>query len=180
MQNVDLALALSIAIALAVIFGVSGALKLRDLELFAGSIANYRLLPAWLEAPFAYLIPLAECACSAAILFSATRVPAAASLAILLCLFTGAIAINLARGRVNIDCGCFGPALRQNLSGWLLLRNFVLFAMVALVALPASVRTLEWLDGFTIALGAATLVILYASANYTLGNMPGTRALEML
>src|SRR6202011_4990388 len=94
-----------------------------------------------------------------------TRAIAAASLLALLTIFSGAIAINLARGRTNIDCGCFGPALRQELSGWLLLRNIFLAIVAAAVMLPENGRAIEALDVATMVLGATTLVILYASAN---------------
>ena len=38
---------------------------------------------------------------------------AAAAAALLLALYAGAIGVNLARGRRDIDCGCGGPASRQ-------------------------------------------------------------------
>jgi hypothetical protein len=96
----------------------------------------------------------------------------------LLVLFTGAIGINLMRGRTDIDCGCFGPALRQQLSGWLLLRNLFLMILATTLLLPENGRQIEPLDLATIVLGAATMVILYASANVAIGNAPRTRALE--
>jgi len=110
---------------------------------------------------------------------SKVRDAAALGLLILLLLFTGAIGINLMRGRVNIDCGCFGPLLRQELSGWLLLRNLFLMILAAVILLPENGRVIEPLDLPTIVLGAATMVILYASANFAIGNAPKTCALEM-
>jgi Methylamine utilisation protein MauE len=180
MNHIDPAIGGLLAIALAAIFGVSSALKLRDVELFAASVANYRLLPGWFERPFAYSLPIVEGIAAAGLLFSATRTVAASALTVLLCIFTGAIAINLMRGRTNIDCGCFGPALRQELSGWLLLRNLFLMALAATAAMPAGTRPIQWLDAVTIGLGAAILAVLYMSANYAIGNLPATRALKML
>ena len=168
------------AFALALIFGASGVMKLRDLEMFEGSLANYQLAPTWIERPLAYLLPIVECLAAAGLLMTSTRTIAASTLLALLTIFTGAIAINLARGRTNIDCGCFGPALRQELSGWLLLRNLFLMILAAAVIVPASDRAIESLDVATIVLGALTLVILYASANFAIGNAPRTRALEMM
>ena len=168
------------AIALALIFGASGAIKLRDVEMFEGSLANYRLAPIWMEKPLAYVFPLLECAGALGLLVHSQRTTAATLLLALLIAFTGAIAINLARGRRNIDCGCFGPALRQELSGWLLLRNGFLMFVAAVVAIPAKPRVLESLDLATIAFGAASLVILYASANLAIANAPGTRALQAM
>ena len=168
------------AFALALIFGASATMKLRDLEMFEGSLANYQLAPLWLEKPLAFLIPILECAAAVALLITSTRAIAAMTLLALLTVFTAAIAINLARGRTNIDCGCFGPALRQELSGWLLLRNLFLMIMAAMVVLPPNGRAIETLDEVTIVLGAMTLVLLYASANFAIGNAPKTRALEMM
>jgi uncharacterized membrane protein YphA (DoxX/SURF4 family) len=180
MHAIDPAFVNLLALALGAIFVTSGVMKLGDLELFESAVANYRLLPRLLEKPFAWTLPLVECACAAGMLFAATRAAAASMLILLLAMFAGAIAINLARGRRDIDCGCFGPALRQGLSGWLLARNFVLMMFAAIAALPVSARPILWLDVVTIGMGATTLIILYASANVVLGNAPRTRALEML
>jgi hypothetical protein len=180
MPSIDPAIGDLLAIALALIFGASGALKLRDPALFAGAVANYRLLPARLESPVARALPLAECACAAGLIFAATRIAAAIGLVLLLGLFTGAIAINLRRGRADIDCGCFGPALRQPLSRRLVARNAALAIVALALTLPAGARDLQGLDRITIGLGATTLAILYVSANYAIGNLPRTRELELL
>jgi methylamine utilization protein MauE len=180
MEGIDPAIGYLLSIALALIFGASAILKLSDLELFAGSVANYQLLPRWMEKPFAYALAMVECAAAAGVLFAVSRAAAAETLALLLVLFSAAIAINLIRGRADFDCGCFGPALRQQLSGWLLVRNLFLMMMASMAVLPIGVRSIEWLDAVTIGVGAGTLVTLYAGANYALGNIPATRALRML
>jgi len=180
MMAIDPAIRGLCALSLALIFGASGAMKLRDLELFEGSLADYQLAPTWMEKPLAYFLPTLECIAAVGLLPASTRTIAAAALAALLMVFTGAIAINLVRGRTSIDCGCFGPALRQQLSGWLLLRNLALMTIVAVVILPPTERAIESLDLLTIVMGAMTLVILYASANFAIGNAPKIRALEML
>jgi hypothetical protein len=168
------------AIALAMIFGASGAMKLRDVEMFEGSLANYRLVPTWVERPLAYIFPLLECAGAIGVLMHSTRALASAVVLALLITFTGAIAINLVRGRRNIDCGCFGPALRQELSGWLLARNVFLMFVATGALLPQTARALAPLDVVTIVLGAMVLVTLYASANVALANAPKLRALEAM
>ncbi len=176
----DPAIQYLIAIALAAIFAGSAAAKLVDLDLFEGAIANYRLVPGRLEKPVAWTLPLCELASGAGLVFAATRDAAAAALIILLCVFSGAIALNLMRGRRDIDCGCFGPALRQELGASLIARNLVLIAAAVLLELPAAPRALESVDFVTIGFGAVTLLTLYLSANYAIANAPRTRALEML
>src|SRR5437899_8339822 len=115
MNGVDPTFSGLIAFAIASIFAASAAMKLRDLELFESSVANYRLITRWMEKPLAYSIPAAEVSCAAGLIFMRTREAAAMALLLMLAIFTGAIVINLVRGRTNIDCGCFGPALRQQL-----------------------------------------------------------------
>ncbi len=176
----DPAIQYLLAIALAAIFAGSAAAKFVDLDLFEGAVANYRLVPGWLERPVAWAVPLCETACAAGLLFAATRPAAAAALMILLGVFSGAIAVNLVRGRRDIDCGCFGPALRQELGGSLVARNFVLIFAAFVLELSAAPRALEPVDFVTIACGAITLIMLYLNANYAIANAPRTRALEML
>ncbi len=180
MTAIDPALRDLIALTLAAIFGASAAMKVADVAMFESSLANYRLLPRAIEPIAACLVPLAEAACATSILFAASRTIAAAGLIALLAAFSGAIAINLARGRSNIDCGCFGPMLRQPLSAWLLVRNLILVALAAALMLPAGARVLAPLDYATMAFGAATLTALYAAANYALSNAPITQMLESM
>ncbi|MHB8380848.1 MAG: MauE/DoxX family redox-associated membrane protein [Candidatus Binataceae bacterium] len=169
-----------LALALAAIFAGSAAAKFADLDQFEGAVANYRLAPGWLEQPVAWMAPICESACAAGLLFAATRTAAAAATVALLAVFTGAITANLARGRREIDCGCFGSALRQELGGWLVARNLGLMITAGALMLSPAPRALEPIDFVTIACGALTLIMLYLSANYAIANAPRTRALEML
>jgi uncharacterized membrane protein len=168
------------AFAAAAIFAASGALKFYDLEAFRGAVTNYRLIPEWLATPFAWVAPVVECAAALGLLLTPIRASAALVLIAMLGVFTGAIAINLARGRTDIDCGCFGPALRQRLSWWLLLRNGALFALLAIALMPAATRPMAFLDFATVGMAAATVVVLYTAANYLIANAPGLRALGAL
>ena len=175
---IDPAAAELVSIFLALVFGASGAMKLWDLEVFHGSVANYALLPRSLEQPFAYTLPILELASACALPLANTRPYGALLVLALLLVFTAAVAINIARGRTGIDCGCFGPALRQELNGWLIVRNLLLAGCAALLLIPASARALTWLDAVTIAAGAAALAIMYASMNVAIGNAPKLRALR--
>jgi uncharacterized membrane protein len=178
MQTVDPAAAWTISIALALVFGASAGLKLADLEEFRAAVANYRIVPEGLAMPLSALIPVAEAAGAVGILIPPTHRAAAAILLLLLIVFTAAIVINLMRGRLNVDCGCFGPALRQPLSWWLPARNVLLMALAAIAIMPAGGRAMTPLDVATILFGAATIVVLYLAANYLLANLPRLRALE--
>lgn len=174
----DPALTWTLAVALSALFAASAAMKFADLSQFAGALENYRILPGMLTAPAAWTIPMLEALAALGLLFRATRAGAGLLTAALLAIFTAAIAINLARGRREIDCGCFGPALRQPLSGWLLARNGILLVAAMALAAPTQVRPLGLVDFVTIVSGAVTLTMLYASMNYLLANAPWIRELE--
>jgi hypothetical protein len=168
----------TLAVALSALFMASAAMKFADISQFAAALENYRILPMVLVAPSALVIPALELLAALGLLVPGTRADASLLTAALLAIFTAAIAINLARGRREIDCGCFGPALRQTLSGWLIARNAVLLVAVAALVAPAQVRPLGLADFVTIGFGAATLMVLYASMNYLLANAPWIRELE--
>ena len=179
MPGVDPAIRWLIAVSLAAVFVSSAIAKLRDLTAFRDAAENYRIVPRWIAAAMTGIVPPAEIAGAAGILLAPTRAVSALLLIALLGLFTAAIGVNLARGRRDIDCGCFGPALRQGLSGWLLVRNGILVAFAVALLLPAGGRRIGAFDVITILFGAAALVMLYAAANYLLAEASALRAVEM-
>jgi uncharacterized membrane protein YphA (DoxX/SURF4 family) len=178
MPEIDPVVGWAAAGAAAAVFLASGVLKFYDLESFRSAVANYRILPQWLATPFAWSVPAIESGAAAGLLIGTLRPWPALALLGLLSAFTLAIVINLARGRTDIDCGCFGPALRQQLSWWLLMRNGSLFALLAVALMPPGGRTLNPFDDVTVGFAAATVVVLYAAANFLIANAPGLRALR--
>lgn len=161
---------------LAAVFAVALSHKLASLTAFEAVLEDYRLLPSK-AVPLAARAVVALEAAVVAGLATGFRLPWAATLAVLLlATYGGAIALNLARGRYDIDCGCFGPAAggrnRQHLSGWLLLRNGVLGGLALLLFLPAGSRELGGLDLAGIAAAAATGFLLYAAADQLMANAP--------
>ncbi len=161
---------LVLRIVLAPLFLVAAWHKLGDLRAFAATLADYRLLPAWATWPGAAAVVAGELGVAAALV--AGRPAGFAGAALLLLVYAGAVAINLARGRRHIDCGCTGPAARRPVSGWLVGRN-ALVAGVALVGLaPVTPRGLVWLDGFTAVAAAATLAACWMAADRLLGPTP--------
>ncbi len=177
MPSVDPVINNLLAFSLALLFAFSAAMKFYDLAEFRSALAGYRIVSSFLELPIALAVPIAELGCASLLLITASRVRGAAALMALLCVFSGAIAINLARGRTHIDCGCFGPAGGHRLSGWMLVRNAVIFAAAAVLLLPVSARAILWPDSITIALGVAALMGLNLSASYAIANLPRTREL---
>jgi hypothetical protein len=178
MLAVDPAASWTISVALAAVFGASAAIKFADLDEFRAAVENYRIVPERLAA-LAALVPLAETAGAVGILIPRTHRAAAILLLALLAVFSAAIVVNLIRGRLHVDCGCFGAALRQPLSWWLPARNAALMALAAIAIMPATSRPATALDLATIVFGAATIAVLYLALNYLLANAPRLRALEI-
>jgi hypothetical protein len=143
--------------------------KLREPELFRDAVENYRLVPDAAAAVLARLLPLLEGVAGAALLPAATR-PWGAALAIaLLALVTGAVLLNVLRGRTRIDCGCGGDQ-HLPLGAGLVGRNVVLLAVAVLAFLPSTARPAVWLDAFATAACVLGLLALHAATNALLRN----------
>jgi hypothetical protein len=106
------------------------------------------------------------------LLLPAMRALAAATLVGLLVLFAAAMAINLARGRSNIDCGCFIGAQKQRISWALVVRNLMLAGFGLMLLVEGTGRPLAALDWVTITAAAASLLLLYEAVGRLFGLAP--------
>jgi len=153
-----------LALALAALWAASGVHKLRDPAGFTGALAAYALLPQRAIDIVARALPLIEITVAIGLLLRVSREAAALASTILLGLYALAIAINLRRGRRELDCGCLGFGRRSTISMTLLWRNGALMlASLAAGLLPRSGRALDWIDVFTVAVGVAAAALLYAA-----------------
>lgn len=166
----DLAVHLTVRILLAAMFAAAARHKAEDFPTFAATLRAYRCLPAVAVPAVAALLVAAEATAAFALL--AWPVAGAAATIALLTLYSAAIALNLARGRRDIDCGCRGPGHRQALSEWLLARNAALVAAAALLLRPAQPRPLTAIDAFTIGGAVSALALLWVAANQLLERTP--------
>jgi hypothetical protein len=132
------------ALTLALVFGVAAAGKFASWAELEGVVLNYRIAPRWMAPLIARALPPVEALVALGLLVPETRVPSAWVCLTMLVVFAAAMAVNIARGRTDIDCGCFRSSLRQNLSWWLVLRNAIIllelssqleFAVIGLVLL---------------------------------------------
>ncbi len=151
---------------LVVMFFAAGVSKLRALDTFEGVVHNFRLLPNALVRPVACVLPVIELAVALALLLPATRIYGAWAAAGLLALFTVAVAINLIRGRREIDCGCFSSELKQKLNWWIVVRNVALAGLALWLAgyagVTAPMNLVAWaLGGIT----AAIAIMLYIAGS---------------
>jgi uncharacterized membrane protein YphA (DoxX/SURF4 family) len=166
----DPVLQFALQAAAALLFLGSAAHKLRDPSAFRSALEAYAVIPKATLAPAAPLLAFAEIAVGFGLLFSATAPAAAIGGAGLLSVYGAAIAVNVARGRDAIDCGCGGPGGKRPLSRALVLRNVVLVGALLLAALPSRVRPTVWIDAVSAVSLCATLALLYAAVDVALAN----------
>ena len=140
--------------------------KLQNADEFHGVVRNFRLLPEAVDGAFAAALPWVELGIAASLILG-VGIPASGAMAgLLLFAFAIAIAINIFRGRTEIDCGCFRQGLRQPLSWVLVLRNTVLGAGAFWLAAQPAWSHGAGLQDFVIAvLAAASVAIIYLCAN---------------
>ena len=154
----------------ALLFAGAALHKLLDPARFGEVFSAYAVVPralAWL----APAVPLLELTVAAALLVRGSRAGAAAAGAALLMTYAAAIAINLARGRHDLTCGCGGPNDRRPIAAWMVWRNLGLALLLGVSVLPWSSRPLEGADALTIGMGTAVIGLLYMSFELLLGRL---------
>lgn len=174
---IDPAISLLAALCGALLFAAAALHKLRAPRDFVAALAEYRILPAAAVPFFALALGLTEALVCLAFLWPASR-PEAAALGVgLLLVYAFAMVVNLARGRRELDCGC--GTSRRTISGWMVARNAVAAAVLALPFLSESDRAITALDYATVAGGLVVCALLYASAELLLPR-PALRNLTAL
>lgn len=168
----DPIIVIACALTIAVILASAATHKLRAPSKFASQVDDYQLLPTALVKPLSRLIPLIELAIALALLIPASRFMAAPMAAALLLGYAAAIAINLWRGRRDIDCGCSGPDQAQPLRPVLLARNSVLAALAVVASISPHAREMGIFDGFVVIAAAAVALLIYSAAESLLANGP--------
>lgn len=153
------------ALLLAAIFAIAAWGKRAAPDEFEGVVANYRLLPRAIVPVFARSLPWTEAVAALLLVVPGSRPLGAALAALLLTAFAGAMAINIRRGRREIDCGCFRSTHRQHLSWPLVARNGVLAAFALALIAPASERVLNWFDWLQVLSAVPALLLIYLAAS---------------
>jgi uncharacterized membrane protein YphA (DoxX/SURF4 family) len=115
-----------------VVFLLSGLAKLPRRAEFAAAVRNYRLVPDRAGEVIGNVLPPVELGAGALLALGLGIRPVAALLALFLLVFSGAVAVNLLRGR-TIDCGCFGPVAQRKITWLTVARNGILIAAAAVV-----------------------------------------------
>jgi len=161
-------------ILLAAVFVVAAVAKVADLEGARGAARDFGV-PSRLAGVLAPGLALAELATAALLVPASTAVGGAAAALALLLLFSGALALSLARGRAP-DCHCFGR-LHSAPAGWGTLARNGALASLASLALAGSVTdpaegAFDWVGRISeveaVALGAGLALAAVVAAFLTL------------
>lgn len=156
---------------LALILVAAAIPKIRNADEFQGVVTNYRLLPSFMVAPFAKLLPWLELGSAIALLVPPVREVAAWVAAGLFMMFAMALAINVGRGRTHIDCGCVRRPTSVSRIGMFHVMRALALAAVSLYTANVSINmssvTIE-----TLLMGvasAAMFAMIYLSADLIVG-----------
>jgi Methylamine utilisation protein MauE len=166
---VDPVFGLLAAAAVALLLGAAGGAKLRNLTRFTAVLEAYDVMPTALAWIVAVVLPFIELTLAVCLLVNITRPSAAVAAACLLFIYGAGIAVNLVRGRRDLDCGCEGFGRRRSIAGWMVARNALMIAVAALAGAPQSARALEVTDVLTIFGGLAAFALVYFAADELLG-----------
>jgi hypothetical protein len=142
------AVCLFIRLLLGFILISTGISKLAYPHRFQQGILEYKLLPSVLESKLSlsrilsFCFPLAELIAGFGLVSGLLLIPATILSLGLLLLFSGAIAINLKRGRQDLSCHCAGALGEHRISWWLFGRNCLcIIGLVVLLVTPADLFT---------------------------------------
>jgi Methylamine utilisation protein MauE len=153
----------------AVIFALAAFHAMREWTAFGGIIEQYRVAPRWVAIVVARILPPLELTTAAALVLPPASHAGAALGLCLMAMFTAAIALNLVRGRVSIDCGC-GGAGGQKLSMGLVLRNLMVMAGLALAWTTPAAGVVDAATMVGVVGASLALIALYFAANQLMTN----------
>jgi methylamine utilization protein MauE len=160
---------LALAAGLVLVFGALQ--KLRDWPAFREAVAAYRLLPDPLVPTAAWVLPATEALAGAALLVDDLRIIGACAAMAVVGIATAAVAINVRRGRTDIDCGCGGLEGRQRLSWGLVARNAVLIAVLGVGIVVPGPR-MNALGAATLVAATLAFVTLFIAVSQLVANRP--------
>lgn len=157
---------LAIAFGFALLLVWAAVSKGRDLARFRAVLADYRLVPAPLLPVATVGIPAVEVAIGAVWLLapwsSSAMMLACYSTALLMAVYAAVVAVNLARGRSWIDCGC---GAGDSVSWPMVARNSLLGAVAVAPLAMAEAAPPGWLD-----LAVSLPLLALAALIYQAGN----------
>lgn len=157
---------------------LAGVPKAKDRARTTRSVRGFELLPSWAAAVVGAVLPWLEIGLGVVLIAGVAHLVAGVVAAALFAVFFLALAVNLVRGRRDLDCGCFafgaGADEVAHISWWHAARaaSFALGAVLGAVAAPVS--PLEHAAGAGIGIFAVAVVGvgLYARSVMSPGRRP--------
>lgn len=162
----------------ALVMLAGGLHKVADIGRFAEVISAYRIIPGCLERPVVVLLIGIELGIGTALIVPRVREQAAWGAACLLGLYFAAIALNILRGRRQLDCGCSFHGRAAGLSGSHLVRNVLLVLLAVVASIAESGRIVGLLDRVQITAAVLCLTLIYLSTDSLLANRADVASLE--
>lgn len=165
----DPTIALTLRAAFALIFAAASTHKLLNAAQFRQTLVSY-LRGFGIEAhgkvnPFLATLIVLEIGVVAACALPAAQAAAGLLAGGMLLLYASAMAVNLIRGNVLLDCGCTWGATRQGVRPALVIRNALLSVIAFALTAPVGSRDLAAIDTASILVATLTVILLYGAAN---------------
>lgn len=168
----DLVFVVVSAVFIGGLFLLAGWQKLNNPRYYAGVIADYKLPGVKGSNFLAVTVGLIELLIGIAVLIPVFRHAGSLSAALMLLIYALAIGLNLLRGRTTIDCGCSGPAARnQQINGWLPARNILLLLIAVGASMEPIAREWVWFDAVVILFALTLVTLVYAGAERLVANI---------
>jgi hypothetical protein len=168
---IDPVIGYTIVLSVAALLSLAAIHRLIKWREFIEALQAYRLLPQTAVRPASLMLSLGELATAFALFVSTGRRYACDAAAAFMLIYAAAIALNLARGRRDLDCGCGFARHRQPIAAWMLLRNAAIAVAALVAALPWTTRPLGTIDVCTIVAAAAAAALFYASIDVFFGQV---------
>jgi Methylamine utilisation protein MauE len=170
----DPTLGLVLMLSLSALLIGAGIHKLRNIAWFDELFLQYRLLPSRTrQLKLQRVLPYLEIAVGASLLVADLRPYAAMAAAVLLLTYASAIAINLRRGRRDLECGCGAYDHARPIAQWMVWRNVGIAMLASVGVVSWSDRPLQLIDCVTIGCGCVVIALLYRSFERLVGDIAG-------
>lgn len=89
--------------------------------------------------------------------------------AVLLASFVGAMVLNVLRGRVELDCGCFGSSHHRKISSQTIFENCVLLLLAIFAVVSSDGGFASGSSPIAVVIGICVAMLIAAAMIYPLG-----------
>lgn len=167
-----------VALGMTVLWVTAAIHKVTNFVRFRQVLHDYKVLPPFAVAPISVLVTTGELLLAGCWLFRVRLDLVSIATIVLLATYTVALAVNLSRGRVFIDCGCgfSGSDEGQTIAPALLVRNGLLIMIAAIPLLPVSTRSLQAVDYLVAAAVLVVSLLLFAASSQLIRNRAAIRS----